>query len=68
MKPEWMIHPCSPAAAELRLIICKLCLGLPSQTGGCRFSSAIMIAPNGEKAVMVSEGGGGVVETDKLSP
>lgn len=52
MKPEWMIHPCS-------LIICELCLGLPSQTGGCRFSSAVVIAPNGEKAVMVwGEGGG----------
>lgn len=68
MKPEWMIHPCSPTAAELRLIICKRCLGLPSQTGGCRFGSAVIIAPNGEKAVMVSGWGGAVVETDKLSP
>lgn len=50
MKQESMIHPCSRRLAELRLIVSKLCLGLPSQTGGCRFGSAVIIAPHGEKA------------------
>lgn len=35
-----MIYPCRDSLAELRFIVykerCKLCLGLPRQTGGCR--------------------------------
>lgn len=43
-----MIHPCRGRLAEPRFIVyeerCKLWLGLPSQTGGCRSGSAVMTA------------------------
>lgn len=64
-----MIHPCRGRLAELQCIVykerCKLCLGLPSQTGGCRFASAVITVAHGGNAGRAT---GAVTATDKLSP